>query len=78
MGVVMTTRGHSFAAEGLVRYPLQTNNSNMPFESVLRHVQSALDSHLRVQGHYIPARVAAAATNPDLKMPHSPTILGAM
>ena len=53
------------ATEGLVRFQLQANKFNTPFGSLLPHV----GSHARVQAHYIPARVAAEATDPSIRMP---------
>ena len=73
MGAAKTIRGPLAAAERLVLYHLDGTSPNRPFDSALLHVGCALESHARVQAHYTPARVAAAAPDPSLRMPAEPS-----
>ena len=73
MGAAETIRGQLDAAERLVRYQLQGTSPNMPFDNVLPHVGSALELHVRVQAHYTPSRVVAAATDQTFRMPVEPS-----
>ena len=68
MEAAETIRGQLAAAHGLVRFQLQGTNPNAPFDSVLPHVGSVLQLHSRVQVHYTPACVAAAATDQGIRL----------